>query len=67
MHDPSFMALALIVSEEMTSTKKLDKSQRTIKSTRRLKTECRVDLSSSRFMHDPSFMALVSVLSKELT
>ena len=31
MHDPCFMALALIVSEKMTKTQKLDKSQRAVK------------------------------------
>ena len=50
MHDPSFMALALIVSEKKTITQKLDKSQRTIKSRSRLKIEHKIDLYSSCFM-----------------
>ena len=45
MHDPSFMALALIVSEKMTYTQKLDISQWTVKSRLSLKIEHRVDLT----------------------
>ena len=67
MHDQSFMALALIVSEKMTYTQKLDKSQRTVKSRSGLKIEGTVDVSSSRCMHSPSFMALVIIVSEKMT
>ena len=67
MHDPSFMALALIVSEKMTLTQKLDISQWTVKSRSNLKIERRVDLYSSRCMHDPSFMALALIVSEKMT
>ena len=67
MHDPSFMALALIVSEKMTYMQKLDKSQRTVKSRSGLKIERRVDLNSSRCMHNTSFMALALIVSEEKT
>ena len=67
MHDPSFMALALIVSEKMTITQKLDISQWTVKSRSRLKIEHKVDLNSSRCMHDPSFMALALLVSEKMT
>ena len=53
MHDPSFMALALIIFEKMTKTQKLEKRQRTVKSRSSLKIEHKVDLNSSRCMHDP--------------
>ena len=62
MHDPSFITLALIVSEKMTLTQKLDESQRTVKSRSSLKIERWVDLNSSRCMHDPSFMALALIV-----
>ena len=62
MHDPSFMAVALIAPEKMTETQKLDISQLTVKSRSRLKIEHRVDLTSSRCMHDPSFMALALIV-----
>ena len=66
MHDPSFMALALIVSMKMTQMQKLEKSQWTVKSRSRLKIERhRVDLNSSRCKHDPSFMALALIISGE--
>ena len=61
MHDPSFMAVAVIASEKMTEMQKLDTSQRTIKSRSRLEIGCRVDLYLSRCMHDPSFMALILI------
>ena len=67
MHDPSFMALALIVFEKMTKTHKLDISQGTVKRRSRLKIERRVDLNSSRCMHDPSFMALALIVSEKMT
>ena len=67
MQDPSFMALALKVSEKMTYTQKLDISQWTIKSRSRLKIEHRVDLYSSRCMHDQSFMALALIISEKMT
>ena len=67
MHDLSFMALALIVSEKMTLTQKLNKSQRTVKGRSRPKTEHRVDLISSRCMPDPSFMALALIVSEKMT
>ena len=67
MHDPSFMALALIVSEKMTLMQKLEISQLTIKSRSRLKIEHRVDHYSSRCMHDPSFMALALIVSEKVT
>ena len=67
MHDPSFMALALIVSEKMTKMEKLDICQRTVKSRSSLKPECKVDLNSSRCMHDPSFMALALIVSEKTT
>ena len=43
MRDLIFMALALIVSEKMTSSHYLDKGQLTVKSRPRLKIECRID------------------------
>ena len=58
MDNPSFMTLALIVSEKMTLMQKLNISQGNLKSMSRLKIERRVDLYSSNCMHDPSFMAL---------
>ena len=67
MHDPSFMALALIVSEKMTLTQKLDICQGSVKSRTSLKIEHRVDLNSSRCMHDPSFMALALIVSEKMT
>ena len=67
MHGPSFMALALIVSEKMTLTQKLDISQSTVNSRSSLKIERRVDLNSSRCMHDPSFMALALTVSEKMT
>ena len=66
MHDPSFMALALIISEKMTFTQKLDISQCTVKSRSSLKIEHRVDLNSSRCKHDPSFMALALIVSEKM-
>ena len=60
MHDPSFMALALIDSEKMTYTQKLD-----IKKRSSLKIEHRVDLNTSRCMHDPSFMALALIFPEK--
>ena len=67
MHDSSFMALALIVSEKMTLTQKLDICQCTVKSRSSLKIELKVDLISSRCMHDPSFMALALIVSEKMT
>ena len=67
MYDPSFIALALIISEKMTLTQKLDISQWTIKSRSRLKIEHTVDHYSSRCMHDPSFMALALIVSEKMT
>ena len=61
------MALALIVSEKMTLTQKLDISQSTVNSRSSLKIERRVDLNSSRCMHDPSFMALALTVSEKMT
>ena len=66
MHDPSFMALALIVSEKMTYMQKHDISQCTVKSRSSLKIEHRVDLNSSRCMHDPSSMALALIGSEKM-
>ena len=68
MHEPSCMALALIVSEEMTYTQKLDKnleSQWTVKSSLRLSIDGSFELHSSRCMHDPSFMALALKVSEK--
>ena len=67
MHDPSFMALALIVSEKMTLTQKTRQKSVNRKSRSRLKIEHRVDLYSSRCMHDPSFMALALIVSEKMT
>ena len=67
MHDPSFMALALIVSEKNDLNAKLDISQRTVKSRSSLKIEHRFDLDSSRCIHDPSFMALTLIVSEKMT
>ena len=67
MHDPSFMALALIVSEERTLTQNHHERKRTVKSGSRLKIEQRINLYSSRCMHDPSFMALALIVSEERT
>ena len=67
MHDPSFMALALIVSEKMTETQKLDICQWTVKSRPSLKIEHKIEFNSSRCMHDPSFMALALIVSEEMT
>ena len=67
MHDPSFMALALIVSEKMTYTQNLDILSVNRKSRSSLKIEHRVDLNSSRCMHHPSFMALALMIFEEMT
>ena len=67
MHDPSFMAQALIVSEKMTLTQKLDIFKGSVKRRSILKIEHRVDLISSRCMHDPSFMALAVTVSEKMT
>ena len=69
MHDPSFVALALIVSEKMTYRQKLDISQCTVKKRSSLKMEHtgRVYLNSSGCMHDPSFMALAHIVSEKMT
>ena len=67
MHDPSFMALSVIVSEKMTLTQKVDIRQLTVKSRSSLKIEHWVDLNSSRCMHDQSFMALALIVSEKMT
>ena len=70
VHDPSFMALALIVSEKMTLMQKLDEnlqSQRTEKSWPRLNTDGSFELYSSRCMHDHSFMAPALIVSEKMT
>ena len=59
MHDPSFMALALVVSLQ-------DPSQYTINSRSRLKIELRVELNSSRCMHNTSLMALALIVSEKM-
>ena len=69
-HDRSFMALALIVSEKMTLTQKLDTnlpSQQTVKTRSRLRIDGSVELHSSRCMHDQSFMALALSVSEKMT
>ena len=67
MHDPSFMALALIVSEKNDLNAKTRHLLVNRKSRSSLKIERRVDLSSSRCMHDPSFMALALIVSEKMT
>ena len=70
MHGPSFMALAPMVSEEMTKTQKLDKnlqSQLTVKKRSRLSIDVSVELHSTRCMLDPSFMALALIVSEKIT
>ena len=67
MHDPSCMALALIVSEKMTKKQKLDINQYTVQGRSSIKIEHRVYLTSSRCMHDPSFMALALIVSEKMT
>ena len=70
MHDLSFMALALIVSEKMTYTQKLNKnlqSQWTAKRRSRISSDGSFELHSSRCMHDPSFMALALIVSEKMT
>ena len=65
MHDPSFMALALIVSEKNDLNAKTRHKSVRRKSTSRLKIERKVDLNSSRCLHDPSFMALALIVSEK--
>ena len=66
MHDPSFMALALIISKYDLNTKTRHKSVNH-KMRSSLKIEHRVDLNSSRCIHDPSFMALAFIVSEKMT
>ena len=67
MHDPSFMALALIVSkkDDLNAKTRLNSVNRESRS--RLKIEQRVDLYSSRCIHDPSVMALALIFSEKIT
>ena len=67
MHDPSFMALALIVSENNDLNAKSRQKSVNRKSRSRLKIRCRADLYSSRCMHDPSFMPLALIGSEKMT
>ena len=67
---PSFMALALIISEKMTKKQKLNKtlqSQWTKKSRLRLNIDAGLQLYSSSCMHVPSFMALDLIVSEKNT
>ena len=65
MHDPSLMALALIVSEKNDLKAKTRHYSVTVYCRSRLKIEHRVDLNSSRCIHDPSFMALALIVSEK--
>ena len=65
MHDPSSMALALIVPEQ--NDQNAENSKKKSVNRRRLKIEQRVELKSSRCMHDPSFMALALIVSEKMT
>ena len=67
MHDPSFMALALIVSKKNDLNAKTRHRQCTIKSRLSLEIEHKIDHNSSRCMHDPSFMALALIVSEKMT
>ena len=67
MHDPSFMALALIVSEENDLNAKTRHLSVAVKSRSSLKIEHGIDLNSSRYMHDPSFMALALIVTDKMT
>ena len=67
MHVPSFMALALIVSEKNDLNAKTRHKSVRQKSRSRLKIEHKVDLISSRCLHDPSFMALALTVAEKMT
>ena len=67
MHDPSFMALALIVSEKYDLNEKTRQKSVNHKNRSRLKIERKVDLYSSRCMHDPSYFALALIISEKMT
>ena len=67
MHDPSFMALSVIVSEKNDLNTKTRLKSVNCKSTSSLKIERRVDLNSSRCIHDPSFKALALIVSEKMT
>ena len=67
MHDPSFMALALIVSKKMTFNAKPRRKSVNRQSRPRLKIEDRVVIYSSRCMHDLSCMALAIIVSEKIT
>ena len=68
MHDPSFMALALIVSKKNdlnAKTRHWSVNRKKIRSRRKI--EHRVDLISSRYIHDPRCMALALIVSEKMT
>ena len=65
MHDPSSMALALIVSEKNDLNAKTRHKSVNRKSRSSFKIEHRADLNSSRCMHYPSFMALAHAVIRK--
>ena len=68
MHDPSFLALALTVSENMTYRQKNStKCYWSVKSRSRLSSNGSFELHSSRCMKDPRFLALALIVSEKMT
>ena len=69
MHDPSFMASALIVPEKRTYSKNLTKVSEPLKvgQQSKLNEALTLTLQDVCSMHDPSFMALALIVSEKMT